>query len=127
MKILNDSYVWIDYFRSGTHTSKLDTYIDQNLVCTNHLILAELIPFLKVKKQFKVIKLLESLTNITLNINWDNIINLQTTCIQKGINKVGIPDLLILDNVIQNELVLYTLDKHFKQINKHISFRMISD
>lgn len=126
MKILNDSYVWIDYFRSGTHTSKLDTYIDQNLVCTNHLILAELIPFLKVKKQFKVIKLLESLTNITLNINWDNIINLQSSCIQKGINKVGIPDLLILDNVIQNELVLYTLDKHFKQINKHISFEMIS-
>ncbi len=126
MQILIDSSVWIDYFRSGTHTSKLDTYIDQNLVCTNHLILAELIPFLKVKKQFKVIKLLESLTNITLNINWDNIINLQTTCIQKGINKVGIPDLLILDNVIQNELVLYTLDKHFKQINKHISFEMIS-
>lgn len=126
MQILIDSSVWIDYFRSGTHTSKLDTYIDQNLVCTNHLILAELIPFLKVKKQFKVIKLLGSLTNITLNINWDNIINLQTTCIQKGINKVGIPDLIILDNVIQNELVLYTLDKHFEQINKYISIEMIS-
>ena len=125
MQILIDSSVWIDYFRSGTHTSKLDTYIDQNLVCTNHLILAELIPFLKVKKQFRVIKLLESLTNITLNINWDNIINLQSTCIQKGINKVGIPDLIILDNVIQNNLDLYTLDKHFKQINKYISFRMI--
>jgi len=127
VQILIDSSVWIDYFRSGTHTSKLDTYIDQNLVCTNHLILAELIPFLKVKKQFKVIKLLESLTNITLNINWENIINLQSTRIQKGINKVGIPDLIILDNVIQNKLVLYTLDKHFKQINKHISFEMISD
>ena len=127
MKILIDSSVWIDYFRSGAHTAKLDTYIDQNLLCTNHLILAELIPFLKVKKQFKVIKLLESLTIITLNINWDKIINLQSTCIQKGINKVGIPDLIILDNVIQNDLVLYTLDKHFKQINKHISFEMISD
>ena len=126
MQILIDSSVWIDYFRSGTHTSKLDTYIDQNLVCTNHLILAELIPFLKVKKQFKVIKLLESLTNIALNINWENIINLQSTCIQKGINKVGIPDFIILDNVIQNNLDLYTLDKHFKQINEHISFRMIS-
>jgi len=89
MKILIDSSVWIDYFRSGTHTSKLDTYIDQNLLCTNHLILAELIPFLKVKKQFKVINLLGTLRNIELNINWDNIINIQTTCIQKGINKVG--------------------------------------
>ena len=126
MQILIDSSVWIDYFRSGALTSKLDTYIDQNLVCTNHLILAELIPFLKVKKQFKVIKLLESLTNIALNINWENIINLQSTCIQKGINKVGIPDFIILDNVIQNNLDLYTLDKHFKQINEHISFRMIS-
>ena len=118
--------MWIDYFRSGAHTAKLDTYIDQNLLCTNHLILVELIPFLKVKRQFKVIKLLESLTIITLNINWDKIINLQSTCIQKGINKVGIPDLIILDNVIQNDLVLYTLDKHFKQINKHINFEMIS-
>jgi len=127
VQILIDSSVWIDYFRSGAHTSKLDTYIDQNLVCTNHLILSELIPFLKVKKQFKVIKLLESLTNIALSINWENIINLQSACIQKGINKVSIPDLIILDNVIQNDLVLYTLDKHFKQINKHISFRMISD
>lgn len=126
MKILIDSSIWIDYFRSGAQTSKLDTYIDQNLVCTNHLILAELIPFLKVKKQFKVIKLLGTLTNIKLNVNWDNIINIQTTCIRKGINKVGIPDLIILDNVIQNDLVLYTLDKHFKHINKYISFEMIS-
>lgn len=127
MQILIDSSVWIDYFRSGTHSSKLDTYIDQNIVCTNHLILAELIPFLKIKKQFKVVKLLESLTNIALNINWDNISNLQSTCIQKGINKVGIPDLIILDNVIQNDLVLYTLDKHFKQINRYISFEIISN
>ncbi|NOY78221.1 MAG: PIN domain-containing protein [Calditrichaeota bacterium] len=125
MNILVDSSVWIDYFRSGTNSGKLDRYIDQNLICTNDLILAELVPFLKVKKQVRVIQLLYEITRIPLHINWQNIIHLQTLCIQNGINKIGIPDLIILDNVIQNNLVLYTLDKYFSLINKHIDFEIV--
>lgn len=125
MNILVDSSTWIDYFRSGIHSGKLDTYIDQNLICTNDLILAELVPFLKVKKHFRVVKSLYDITKIPLNINWQNIIDFQTICIQNGINKIGIPDLIVLDNVIQNDLVLFTLDKHFSLINKYIGFEML--
>ncbi|MFQ5651248.1 MAG: PIN domain-containing protein [bacterium] len=125
MNILVDSSIWIDYFRSGSHSNKLDTYIDQNLICINHLILAELVPFLRVKKQSRVMRLLHDITNISLEINWQNIIDFQTICIQNGINKVGIPDLIILDNVIQNDLVLFTLDKHFSLINKHVTFEIL--
>ena len=42
MNILVDSSIWIDYFRSGLHSGKLDRYIDQNQICTNDLILAEI-------------------------------------------------------------------------------------
>jgi hypothetical protein len=42
--------------------------------------------------------------------------------IKKGINKVGIPDLIMLDNVIANNLVLFTEDKHFKLMQKNIVF-----
>ena len=125
MNILVDSSVWIDYFRSGINSGKLDRYIDQNLICINDLILAELVPFLKVKKQFDVIELLYNVTRLPLNINWQNIIRFQTLCIQNGINKVGIPDLIILDNVIQNNLILFTLDKHFGLINRHINFEIL--
>lgn len=125
MNILVDSSIWIDYFRSGINSGKLDRYIDQNLICVNDLILAELVPFLKVKKQFRVIQLLYNITCIPLNINWQNIIKFQTLCIQNGINNVGISDLIILDNVIQNDLILFTLDKHFSLINKHINFEIL--
>ena len=125
MQVLVDSSVWIDYFRSGNNSAKVDELIDQNVICTNNLILAELIPFLKVKNQTQVIKLLYDITNIALDINWQKIIIYQTNCLKNGINKIGIPDLIILDNVIQNDLVLYTLDKHFDLINKHINFKIL--
>ena len=125
MKILVDSSIWIDYFRSGIKSSKLDMYIEQNLICINELILAELIPFLKVKKQYRVIKLLNTITSIPLSINWQKVIDFQTTCLLHGLNNVSIPDLVNLDHVIQNDLVLLTLDKHFSLINDYINFELL--
>ena len=125
MNILVDSSVWNDYFRSGKNSGILDRFIDQNVICINDLILAELIPFLKIKRQTRVIKLLKDISKIPINIDWNNIIDYQTICLQNGINKVGIPDLIILDNIIQNDLMLFSLDKHFDLIHKHINFEII--
>jgi len=125
MNVLVDSSVWIDYFKSGKNSKEMDDYIDQNIICTNDLILAELIPSLRLKNETKVIKLLNQLTKISLTINWRDIIEFQTTCIKNGINKIGIPDLVILDNVIQNNLTLYTFDKHFVLIKQHINFNLL--
>ena len=125
MNILVDSSVWIDYFRSGKNSEILDRYIDQNVICINDLILSELVPFLRVKRQTRVIKLLNDISKIPINIDWNNIIDYQTICIQNGINKVGIPDLIILDNIIQNDLFLFSLDKHFKLIQKYVNFEVI--
>ncbi len=124
-KILVDSSVWIDYFKSGKNSALLDNFIDQNIIYVNDLILSELIPYLNINKQTKVIRLLYNISKIPLNINWENIISLQTLCLKKGINKVGIPDLIILDNVLSNNLYLYTLDKHFKLIHNHKNFLLI--
>ncbi|OGU34635.1 MAG: twitching motility protein PilT [Ignavibacteria bacterium GWB2_35_6b] len=125
MNILVDSSVWIDYFRNGVKSKSLDIYIKQNVICINDLILAELVPFLKVKKEQRVITLLNEITKIPLEINWKKIIEYQTVCIQKGINRIGIPDLIIVDNVIQNNLILYSFDKHFELINLHLQFEMV--
>lgn len=125
MQILVDSSTWIEYFRSGVDSGDLDHYIDQNLICVNDLILAELVPFLRLRKRHRLIKLLNSISNIPLDINWQKIIDFQTTCIQNGLNKIGIPDLIIVDNVIQHHLTLYTRDKHFSLINKYVSFDLL--
>ena len=125
MNILIDSSVWIDYFRGGQRSEELNLLIEQNLICTNDLILAELIPSLLARNHLKVVHLLSSIRNIPLRINWDEIIAYQTNCIKSGINKVGIPDLIILDNLIQKNLVLFTLDKHFDLIQNIIPFKLL--
>ena len=58
MSVLVDTSIWIEYFRSGNNSEELDFLIDENLIVTNDLILAELVPFLKIRKQRKIIELL---------------------------------------------------------------------
>jgi len=90
--------------------------ISNDQILTNDLILLELIPFLKVKNHNKVIRLLHNVKNLKLDINWDELINIQTSCLKKGVNGVGIPDLIIAQNALQNECFLFTLDPHFSLI-----------
>ena len=124
MSILVDSSIWIDYFRDGNRSSKLDSLIDENLVVTNDIILAELIPFLKIKKQLKVIQLLRELNHLPLQIDWDEIIELQVKCLKNGSNGVGIPDLIIAQNAKLNNCKIYSLDKHFSLISQVSKVRL---
>ena len=123
-KILIDSSVWISYFKDKNAHQILDELIINNQICTNNLILSELIPFLKIKKEDEIIEILLDLKNIPLSINWELIMNLQLQNIKNGINKVGIPDLIILDNVMNNNLILFTEDKHFILMQKHFTIAL---
>ena len=118
MEILVDSSVWIDYFKGGLGSSELGVLIDENLVVTNDLILAELVPFLRIKKQFTVIKLLQEISRIPLLINWNEIIELQVKCLKVGANGIGIPDLIIAQNAKANNCNIYSLDKHFRLLKQ---------
>lgn len=126
MKILVDSSVWIDYFRGGADSGIVDKFIDENLISTNDLILSEIIPALNIRKQNKLIDLLREIHRIPLNINWNMIIEYQFQCLSNGINKVGIPDLIIVDNAIKNDLVLFSFDKHFRLISNHIELNLLN-
>jgi predicted nucleic acid-binding protein len=114
MQVLVDSSVWVDYFRGGSNSGKLDFLIDENILVINDLILAELIPFLKIKNQHKLIDLLNFVERLSLNIDWKEIIEFQHKCLKQGINGIGIPDLIIAQNALQNHCEIYTLDQHFE-------------
>ena len=124
--VLVDSSVWIDYFRSGNKkiAQNLDALIDMNSICTNDLILSELIPFLKHKKEFKLADLLQTLPKLLLEINWNEIIDFQIINLKYGINNVGISDLIILQNAIASHAALFSLDKHFSLMRRHINFKV---
>ena len=116
MSVLVDTSIWVEYFRTGNNSEKVDLLIDENLVVINELILAELIPFLRIRNQRKIIELLYNINKLKLSINWDEIIDFQFKCLKNGINGVGIPDLIIAQNAKQNHCQIYSLDIHFKLI-----------
>ena len=124
--VLIDTSVWVEYFRGSDKikASAIDDLIDLNRICTNDLILSELIPQLKIKKEFDLIDTLHAITNIKLDINWQELIEFQVNNLINGVNKVGIPDLIILQNAINNDLELCTLDRHFFIMNKHLKYRL---
>ena len=118
MTVLVDTSIWVDYFRGGENSADMEFLIDENLIITNDIILAELVPYLKIKKQTKVIDLLYEVTQIPLEIHWEEIIEFQLKCLKSGANGVGIPDLIIAQNAKQNNCTIYSLDKHFRLLNK---------
>jgi len=120
MAVLVDSSVWIEYFRSGNNFEKLDFLIDENLVLINELILSELVPFLRIRKQRKIIEILLAINKLNLSINWEQISDFQYKCLKSGLNGIGIPDLIIAQNAKQNHCQVYSLDKHFKSLENII-------
>ena len=120
MSVLVDSSIWIEYFRGSRSHMKLDLLIEDNLVAVNDLILAELIPFLHIRRQRKLINLMRELVCPALDVDWDEVIQMQIACLRNGINKVGIPDLMIAQHAIQNGLELYSHDRHFALLARHI-------
>lgn len=111
--VLVDTSVWIDYFRNGITADVLDNLIDCGDLCINDLILAELLPSARHRKENDLAALLCAVPKLQMHIDWDEIILMQTTNLSHGINNVGIPDLMIAQNALQNNVRLFSCDKHF--------------
>jgi predicted nucleic acid-binding protein len=124
MSVLVDTSIWIDYFRSGNNAEKLDFLIDENLIVINDLILAELVPFLEVRHQRKLISLLQAITKLELTIGWEQIIRFQLKCLKNGLNGIGIPDLILVQNAKQNGCEIYSGDNHFRLMKDILQFKL---
>ena len=125
MSVLVDTSIWVEYFSNGNKFEKLDFFLDENLVVTNDLILAELIPFLKVRNQRKLINLLFRINKFEILVNWEQIIGYQYKCLKKGLNAIGIPDLIIVQNAKQNHCSIYSLDSHFNLMENILNIKLI--
>jgi len=124
MGVLVDTSIWVDYFKGGDDSTDLSALIDENLIVTNDIILAELVPYLRIKKQVAVVKLLQEINRLPMQINWDEIVEFQVRCLKAGANGVGIPDLIIAQNAKTNNCKIYSLDKHFRLLKQVIKVKL---
>ncbi len=126
MSVLVDTSIWIEYFRTGNNSEKLDFLIDENLIVINDLILAELVPYLRVRNQRKIVKLLHNINKLELSINWGQIIEFQFKCLKSGLNGTGIPDLIVAQNAKQNHCEIYSLDNHINLMKDILRLQLTS-
>jgi len=107
------------------HTICMDWLISEGLVATNDLILAELLPALRVWGESRLARLLRETVRFPLTPDWDDVVRIQMVCLRNGINQVGIPDLLIAQHARQHHLRLYTLDQHFFLLSQYTPLNLL--
>ena len=126
MNILIDSSAWIEYFRGNKDYSFLSSFIMDNAICTNDIILTELLPSIIYKKEHKLAELLNEIRKYALAIDWEGIRNLQLLNIKHGNNHIGISDIIIAQNCMQNGLKIIADGKHFLVMSKYAPFEIYS-
>jgi predicted nucleic acid-binding protein len=122
--ILIDSSAWIEYFKTHKDYAFIDDLIDNNSICTNDLILTELLPSIIHKNEKHLIILLNSIVKYEIIIDWKELQGIQVMNYKHGYNDIGITDLIITQNCLQNNLTLVARDKHFYEMAGHLPLKM---
>jgi len=122
--ILVDTSVWIDSFHGGKSLETLNVLIDRRGICVNDLILSELVPSIRIRKEKELEDLLYLLPRVPMQIDWNGIVSMQTENLKHGINKVGLPDIMIAQNAMQNGVQLLSLDKHFELMSRIVPLQL---
>ena len=112
MYYIIDSNIWIEFFNHRNFFDSVSEMLINNEALVNKIILAELIPSARQKKEIELIECLYGIEQLELDINWDEITEIQCNCIKKGINKLGLLDIVIGQNAKQNNAGIFTINRH---------------
>jgi predicted nucleic acid-binding protein len=82
------------------------------------------LPSITHRKENKLADLLSGIKRNILTINWQEIRNIQILNLKHGNNNVGISDIIIAQNCMQNESLLITNDKHFAIMAEYIPLKL---
>ena len=124
MNNLIDSSAWIEYFKGNKYFSFIDDLINSNSVCINEMVLSELLPSIIHKREHKLAELMNSIEKYPLIIDWREIRDIQQLNLSHGNNNIGISDIIIVQNCLQNDLQLVENDKHFSAMAKYIPLKI---
>ena len=118
--VMVDTSVWVSYFRGGDDSKSvadaLDYLLSGDEVVTNEVILTELVPFMRIRRERNAEAALLALPNPELQIDWLGVRDLKEKSLRAGVNNVGIPDLVIALHAKGLDLPLFSVDRHFRLI-----------
>lgn len=89
---LVDTSAWIEYFKGNEKYSFLKDLIYANTICTNDIILTELLPSMVHRKEKALSELMNTIKKYVLLIDWQKIRSMQVLNLKHGNNHIGISD-----------------------------------
>lgn len=116
--VLVDTSIWIDYLqKNNTFGEKVTRLIDQGEVAVAGLVVAELIQGAKTNKEVKLIRsFIEAFEFLKEGSEtWEKAGILSFELRKKG-KIIGLADCYLATLALENNLAIFTLDKHFKEI-----------
>lgn len=117
-RILADTSVWIEFFKSGTKTGDiLAALLAGSTACTCGVVLFELMQGIKSEtEKAAILSILSELTYFEMSAAlWQKAAGLSHTLKKKGLT-LPLSDVFIASIAITHNLFIFTLDKHFEQI-----------
>ena len=126
--VLVDTSVWVAYFRGRkadrATAEALDYLLSGDEAVVNDVILSELLPFMVVRGEKDCADALSAVHSPAVEIDWKGVRTLQEACLRHGINKVGIPDLIIAQQAMRLGIPLFSLDGHFALMAKYCDLKL---
>ena len=127
-KILVDTSIWIDYFknRSSRIAGKLDEMLVKDEVYVPKIVIAELIQGARSEREISIIEEFVEAFNIIDQGEgtWAKAGKLSFTLKRKGKN-INLSDCYIAVIAQEYDCQIFTLDVHFKEIQKYIDINLV--
>ncbi len=117
-RILTDTSVWIEFFKSKSKIGdRLEYLLIENSIWTCGIIMFELLQGVKSEpEKAKILDKLSSLPYVEMaNILWQKSAELSISLKKEDLN-LPLSDIFISAIAIENNLSVFTIDKHFEQI-----------
>ncbi|MFQ6083214.1 MAG: PIN domain-containing protein [Candidatus Aminicenantia bacterium] len=128
-KILIDTSVWIDYFRnkSSNLSEKVDKILSEDEIYVPKIVIAELIQGAKSEREISIIEDFIDAFNIIdqKEDSWMKAGRLSYNLKKKG-KTVYLTDCYIAVIAQEHNCQIFTLDEHFKEIQKVTDIHLIS-
>ncbi len=117
-RVLTDTSIWIEFFKSGSKTGdRLEPLLIENSIWTCGIIMFELLQGVRSEpEKSRILNMLLNLPYVEMtNILWQKSAELSISLKKEGLN-LPMSDIFIATIAIENNLSVFTIDKHFEQI-----------
>ena len=128
--VLPDTCIWIEYFRKqdSIYGNYLEVLIAEDKVYTCGIIISELLSGANSDRESKLIEYTMEALNI-VDISLSTYVN-AGKCRKKLLTKgktIPLTDIILAETCITNDIPLLTFDKHFAEIQKVSSLKIINN